>query len=224
MGDECCGSNDCCCGSSDDCCCGGDNDCCGSNNNCCGNNNNCCGGSVCGGLIILGIFAAIIMGIFNLYNIVFGENAGFAGIISVIIIISVIAVTITVYVLINRRKKKKVVKEIWVNKGYEQREHVKVKKETLKMQKKKDKDAIQKIKKMMGVSTRIRIDMMRDTIGMDSKEFNEKIWNWAEKFGFTINGDYIVIEGADIDGFISDLDKQFKLWGDKEKSKNGKTK
>lgn len=51
----------------------------------------------------------------------------------------------------------------------------------------------------MKVSTRIKIDEMNDIIGRDTRIFEEHIWDWAKKFGFTIDGDYIVVENADID-------------------------
>ena len=65
---------------------------------------------------------------------------------------------------------------------------------------------------MVGVSKRIKLEMMRETLGMNQKDFNNKIWSWAEKFNFTIDGDYILVENADIDGFIRNLDEQFSIW------------
>ena len=69
---------------------------------------------------------------------------------------------------------------------------------------------------MMEVSTRIRLDVMRDALDMDTKAFNSRIFNWAEKFNFKINGDYVIIEQADIEGFMADLDKQFEMWENSE--------
>ena len=54
-------------------------------------------------------------------------------------------------------------------------------------------------------------------------EFISKIWDWANKYGFKIDGDYIIIENADIEGFIRGLDEQFELWRNGEKMKKDKT-
>lgn len=43
-------------------------------------------------------------------------------------------------------------------------------------------------------------------------------FDWAVEFGFRIDGDFILIENADIDAFVSSLDKQFEMWGKTEKS------
>lgn len=65
---------------------------------------------------------------------------------------------------------------------------------------------------MLKVSKRIKIEEMKDVIGRDTNIFEEHIWDWAYKFGFKVDGDYIVVENVDIDGFIKKLDKQFELW------------
>jgi tetratricopeptide (TPR) repeat protein len=73
------------------------------------------------------------------------------------------------------------------------------------------------IKKIMKVSTKIRLDIMRDVLKMEFSEFNEKLLDWAVEFGFKIDGDYIIIENSDVEGFINQLDKQFELWENREK-------
>ena len=73
-------------------------------------------------------------------------------------------------------------------------------------------ETIQKIKKMLKVSTRIRLDMMKETLRMDEYTFNDIIFDWAEKFGFTIDGDYVVINKDSVSDFIDSLDKQFIKW------------
>ena len=85
-----------------------------------------------------------------------------------------------------------------------------------------EEELIGKITKMMRVSSRIRLDVMREGLNLDSKAFNTKLFDWANEFGFKIDGDYIVVEDADIEGFISSLDKQFDMWENKEKGKEGK--
>lgn len=105
----------------------------------------------------------------------------------------------------------------------EQAVHMIVPKKELKMeQKKKEQAFIDKVKKLMSVSTRMRIDMFRDFLELDPKEFNEKIIDWAGQFGFTIDGDYINIRQERISDFIDELEKQFDMWNREESNKSSK--
>ena len=83
-------------------------------------------------------------------------------------------------------------------------------------------EMISTIKKMMRVSTRIGLSDMRTTLKIDKDTFFENLWDWAEKFNFKIDGDYIIIKDADVEEFINNLDKKFELWKNKEKTKEGK--
>lgn len=88
--------------------------------------------------------------------------------------------------------------------------------------KKKERAFIDKVKKMMSVSTRIRIDMFRDFLKLAPMEFNEKIIDWADQFGFVIDGDYLNIHQEKISDFIDELEKQFDLWKSDESNKSSK--
>ncbi len=79
--------------------------------------------------------------------------------------------------------------------------------------------AIEKIKKMLAVSTRIKMDMMQRVLGLDADTFSNKIFDWAAEFKFKIDGDFVVIEGGDVTGFISKLDAEFADWGKKDGKK-----
>jgi len=83
-------------------------------------------------------------------------------------------------------------------------------------------EVIDKIKKILHVSSRVRIEMMRNALEMDEKEFDAMIFNWAFDYGFKIDGDYIIIENVNIDDFISNLDSWFKNWGAEEREKSQK--
>jgi hypothetical protein len=83
------------------------------------------------------------------------------------------------------------------------------------------KNLLRKIERIMKTSSKIRLDMMREILQLKSSTFNSKILDWALDFGFKIDGDYIIIEGADVDAFISDLDRQFENWKTKEKYHHG---
>ena len=86
----------------------------------------------------------------------------------------------------------------------------------------RNQEIIEKIHKIMKVSSRVRLDMMRNILELDAKTFDNKILDWAVEFNFKIDGDFIVIENADIDGFITGLDRQFDRWKNAEKSSSGK--
>ena len=73
----------------------------------------------------------------------------------------------------------------------------------------------------MKTSSKIRLDMMREILQLNSSTFNSKILDWALDFGFKIDGDYIIMGNADVDAFISDLDRQFENWKTKEKYHHG---
>jgi Leucine-rich repeat (LRR) protein len=85
-----------------------------------------------------------------------------------------------------------------------------------------EKKQIEMIRKMMTVSTKIKLEMMRDALKMDESIFNQKIFDWAANFGFVIDGDYLVINKDTVDEFLTSLDSQFSDWTQKEESKHGK--
>ncbi len=91
--------------------------------------------------------------------------------------------------------------------------------QTKEAQKQLEAGAIEKIRKMLAVSTRIRMDMMQRVLGLDADTFSNKIFDWAAEFKFKIDGDFVVIEGGDVTGFISKLDAEFADWGKKNGGK-----
>jgi WD40 repeat protein len=82
--------------------------------------------------------------------------------------------------------------------------------------------ARQKIQRLLSVSTRVRIDMLRDYLQMDKVDFTGQLVDWAVEYGFTIDGDYINIEGGNVNGFMKNLDAMYTSWEGKEKAKDGK--
>ena len=73
-------------------------------------------------------------------------------------------------------------------------------------------DSIQKLKKILKVSNRFRLDMMMDILNIDKKKFNNKLKNWSAEFGFKIDGEYLIINKETVLEFIDALDKQFRAW------------
>jgi hypothetical protein len=89
-------------------------------------------------------------------------------------------------------------------------------------QREKEQAIIEKIRKVMKVSTRVKMNLLRNYLKMNEDLFNEKIFDWAEQFGFTIDGDYLNIGKANVSEFIDELENQFKLWRRKEEDGLGK--
>ena len=70
---------------------------------------------------------------------------------------------------------------------------------------KEEKEKIDRVKSMMEVSSKIRLDMIRTALDMDEKLFAEKVFQWAKQFNFLIDGDYLVINQDTATDFLNDL-------------------
>ena len=80
----------------------------------------------------------------------------------------------------------------------------------------------EKIKQMLNVSTKIKLEMMRKALKLQENIFSEKIFEWAEQFNFTIDGDYLIVNKDTIEDFMNALDAQFVSWRKKEEGSDGK--
>jgi len=63
---------------------------------------------------------------------------------------------------------------------------------------------------------------MKDTLNLDTYTFNEKIFEWAKRFSFTIDGDYLVVNKDTVSDFMNALDEQFAIWEKMEEERSGK--
>ncbi len=70
---------------------------------------------------------------------------------------------------------------------------------------KEEKEKINRVKSMMEVSSKVRLDMIRTALDMDKKLFTEKVFQWAKQFNFLIDGDYLVINQDTATDFLNDL-------------------
>ncbi|MFX1355056.1 MAG: zinc ribbon domain-containing protein [Promethearchaeota archaeon] len=68
-----------------------------------------------------------------------------------------------------------------------------------------EKKRIEKIKSMIKVSNRIKLEMMRIALEMDEKNFTNKVFEWAKKFDFIIDGEYLVVNNENVNDFILSL-------------------
>ncbi len=107
----------------------------------------------------------------------------------------------------------------YLNEGWEHLQQIEMKKKQAEAQKQLEISALEKIRKIVAVSTRLKLEMMQQVLSLDTATFNNKIFDWAAEFKFKIDGDYVVIEGGDVTGFISKLDAEFADWGKKDGKK-----
>jgi len=70
---------------------------------------------------------------------------------------------------------------------------------------KEEQEKIERIKSMMEVSNKLRLDMIRTALDMDEKLFTQKVFQWAKQFNFLIDGDYLIINQDTAKDFIEDL-------------------
>lgn len=75
-----------------------------------------------------------------------------------------------------------------------------------------EKDTISKLKELIEKSPRVDLKQIKVALKMDAHTFNNKIIDWADKFGFTIDGDYLIVNKDTVSDFIDALDKQFAKW------------
>lgn len=102
--------------------------------------------------------------------------------------------------------------EIKTNKLYELLNQAKNYKEAEHLQiEEKKKNLIQKIKSMLEVSNKLKIDTMRIALDIDEKKFYKQVFLWAKKFNFLIDGDEIVVDNEAIPRFTKSLESGFHV-------------
>jgi len=71
----------------------------------------------------------------------------------------------------------------------------------------------EKIKITVEGSNQVKLNLMRKVLRMDRKNYSKKISEWAEKFGYTIEEDNLVIPDTKVSDFIEllMLDKPFSI-------------
>ncbi len=74
------------------------------------------------------------------------------------------------------------------------------------------KDVRATLKKLLTVSKRVRIDMLREYVQMDKDQFLEKLVEWAAEYNFTIDGDFIITASDDAEKLVQNIDAMFDEW------------
>ncbi|MHA1371313.1 MAG: leucine-rich repeat domain-containing protein [Promethearchaeota archaeon] len=83
-----------------------------------------------------------------------------------------------------------------------------------------DYDLIEKLKKLIKVSQRIKISKVVEYLGISEVKFLSIISDLGDEMPIKIDDDYLVVE--DFNNFADFLDEQFDTWGSMEASKIGK--
>ncbi len=66
----------------------------------------------------------------------------------------------------------------------------------------------EKLKKILRVSVRIKMEQMRNMLDLDQKIFDKKLLDWASEYNWTIDGDYVVVKKESVDDFIGRFSQQ----------------
>ncbi|MFX0076955.1 MAG: hypothetical protein ACFE96_16030, partial [Candidatus Hermodarchaeota archaeon] len=79
-----------------------------------------------------------------------------------------------------------------------------------------EKGSIEKVKRMVKVSDRINLDMMRTALKMDKEVFSEKIFEWADKFDFRIDADMLIVNKEKVGEFFDALEEDVSVFKDRK--------
>ena len=86
----------------------------------------------------------------------------------------------------------------------------------------KEKGRMEKLKKLVKVSERLKISQMAQILGMDETNLYDRIVDWAAEYGFTLDEDIVKFGAGRKDDFIAALDGAFQGWDKKTETKEGK--
>jgi hypothetical protein len=107
-----------------------------------------------------------------------------------------------------KRQRRKLIKDkLKTEKLYDVLNQAKMYKESEHLRLKKDeKEKFKKLKTMLKVSSRLKLKMMRTALELEKESFNDKIFEWAKKFEFKIDGDYMITNKETISAFLNHLE------------------
>jgi hypothetical protein len=81
---------------------------------------------------------------------------------------------------------------------------------------------VEKLKKLVKVSTSLKITQMTQILKMNEADLYDRIVDWANEFGFTIDGESVKFDAGRKDDFINSLDQAFADWDENGATKEGK--
>ncbi len=76
---------------------------------------------------------------------------------------------------------------------------------------------MKKLQQIIKVSTKLAVERIAQVLELSVDETWKRVFDWAEKFQFTIDGDYILFNKDTVNDFIASMDKEFASWGSQGK-------
>ena len=76
------------------------------------------------------------------------------------------------------------------------------------------KEILKKVRQAMMVSERVRLGMLESILNLDKDKFYATILEWADKFKFTIDGDYLIINKETLEPFLNHLENSDEQVGE----------
>jgi len=86
----------------------------------------------------------------------------------------------------------------------------------------KDNQTREKLAKMIKVSDKLSMEQISSALNIEKSHLYQYIFDWAEKYGFRIDGEMVIFSKGNIDDFINSLDKSFQDWEEGELNKSNK--
>jgi len=74
-----------------------------------------------------------------------------------------------------------------------------------------------RLKRIMRVTEKIDLELMREMLEMDKNTFEKKIINYTRKFGMRVQGTNLLINKDELDDFLNSLDEYYRNWDEREK-------
>ncbi len=71
---------------------------------------------------------------------------------------------------------------------------------------------MKKLQQIIKVSNKLAVERIAQVLEMSIDETWKRVFDWAEKFQFTIDGDFILFNKDTVSAFIASMDKEFATW------------
>jgi hypothetical protein len=81
-----------------------------------------------------------------------------------------------------------------------------------------ERERLEKLGRLIRVSVKLKRQEIAEYLGLSGQELFDRLVVWAEEFGFRLDGEDVIFEGAKKDDFITALEKEFASWNTIKKS------
>ena len=94
--------------------------------------------------------------------------------------------------------------------------------EQAEQRRREEQERLDKLRQIIKVSESLEISRLASVLKVDEQYVWDKIFNWAEEFGFKIKENVVIFGQGDTTAFIDELQRQFETWDDATRRKDGK--